>query len=196
MKQSFNQVNKIRYIVFSDPLNPIAMVVLVLFCTAGIIDYNGILFKIMWVFAVIVAAVFYTRQNGHPRFLSKRLSEYFFSFRPFCGRWLIAQRKNRKQKNLDCRKLLRDLTDDAEKLTAALRDLPGRYRAITHQTVIDRLEGMEEAEVTMKELAYTATLEKTVAMLTGNSCKSCKKKCPFPNRRMEREFFDIRFEIK
>lgn len=117
----------------------------------------------------------------------------FFSVRLLSGRWGIYQRRRKHRGALDCRQLLKELVADQVKLPAALE--PGRYRAVTHDTVLRRLRRMENARNLVVTPVYMADMKRIHAAMVGKRCKKCRERCPFPAQDTPRQFYDIRFEI-
>jgi hypothetical protein len=145
------------------------------------------------VWALIVAILSKTCPNGHPRWLAKVLTPNFFSVRLLSGRWGIYQRRRKHRGALDCRQLLKELVVDHVKLPAALE--PGRYKAVTHDTVLRRLRRMENARNLVVTPVYMADMKRIHAAMVGKRCKKCRERCPFPAQDTPRQFYDIRFEI-
>jgi len=147
----------------------------------------------MWV--LLMAILFMTSRHGHPRYLTRILTPNFYSVRLLPGRWTIYQRRVAKQKELpDCKTLLKDLVAEQNRLPAALE--PGRYKTLTHDTVLHRLRRMQNARDIVVKPAYMSDMKSICAAMTGKRCKKCKEPCPFlAQRETPRQFYLVTFEI-
>lgn len=130
--------------------------------------------------------------KGYPRSRVRLLTPNFFAVRDCSGCWRVFQRPPPRAS--DCQRVLLDLLKDQRRLPAALT--PGRYRALTHSTILERLERMDNVSILSSSPAYVATLEDTISSTVGRQCHLCQERCPFRGRALPRQFYDVRWEIR
>ena len=130
--------------------------------------------------------------NWRPCHLSRLLTPNFFAVRDLTGGWRIFQRS--PGETGDCQVLLKGLLKDQIRLPEAL--LPGRYRALTHETILGRLRRLPHVEIQSCRRAYVATMEATVSRAVKGRCRHCTDGCPFLGRSHPRQFYDVRFLVK
>lgn len=202
MNRSFNTLRRIWCQLLVDPFLLLLVLGYVILLLAACASSNGLLVGIatllvdiafMWV--LLMAVLYMTSQHGHPRYLTRILTPYFYSVKLLPGRWTIYQRRVAKQKELpDCKTLLKDLVAEQTKLPAALE--PGKYKTLTHDTVLNRLRRMRNARDIVAKPAYIADMKSICSAMTGKRCKKCKEPCPFfAQRETPRQFYLVTFEI-
>lgn len=152
----------------------------------------GWFYAALLLWAVLWAVLEHVAPKGYPKGRVKLLTPNFYAVRDVAGCWRIFQR--RPELKGDCRTLLKDLLEDQHRLPTALT--PGLYRTLTHDTILARLERMDNVAVLSSSPAYVATLEETVNQAMGQRCRRCTKRCPFPGRQKPRQFYDVRFLVK
>lgn len=82
-------------------------------------------------------------------------------------------------------------------LSAALKSAQGKYRAITHENVLNRIASIPGAVIERAKPVYVTDLSATLNYLTKGSCKKCSESCPASIGRMtRRQFYDVRFTIQ
>lgn len=194
MKQSFNLLRKYLYQL---PVTPFLWSTILGF-TVYLVAQYGFASR-MWtcialVWLLMILGLSKTSQHGYPRFLSRVLTSNFASIRLASGRWGIYQRRIKHHGPLDCTMLVRELVNDQVNLPAALT--PGKYRAITHDTILRRLKRMKNARSIVAKPVYLSNMKSIYAAMTGKRCKKCKEPCPFlAQREQSRQFYDVKFEI-
>lgn len=129
--------------------------------------------------------------RGWPRGQVRLLTPYFWAVKDLSGCWRIFQR--RPKQSLDCKTALRGFLEEQKRLPAALTS--GQYRALTHETILNRLRQMPNVTILSCRPAYVTTLEETVNQAMGKRCRNCSERCPFPGRKKPRQFYDVRWEI-
>lgn len=202
MNQSFSSVRRFWCQLLVDPfLLPLVLGYAILLLTACA-PVSGLWASIAQVlvdltlgWVILVAILSMASRQGYPRCFSRILTPNFYSIRLLSGRWTIYQRRAAKQKDLpDCKTLLKDLVAEQTKLPAALE--PGRYKTLTHDTVLNRLRRMQNARDIVAKPAYMANMKSICAAMTGKRCKNCKEPCPFLAQREKlRQFYLVTFKI-
>ncbi len=128
---------------------------------------------------------------GRPRSWNRSLTPNFIAVRDFAGCWRISQRPAPPG---NCKEILRELLADQRRLPEALE--PGKYRTLTHDTILNRLRQMDNVEILACKPAYVATLEATLSGAVQGRCSHCSNRCPFPGRHQLRQFYDVRFLVR
>lgn len=147
---------------------------------------------ILWVsWAGLWATLEQLAGKGYPRSRVRTLTPNFYAVRDLGGTWRIFEKRPEKRET--CRAVLGELLGDRQRLPAAL--VPGRYRALTHDTIVARLQGMANVKILSCRPAYTATLEHTILHVVWGRCRGCAERCPFPGRMRLRTFFDVEFLV-
>lgn len=129
--------------------------------------------------------------KGHPKRWVRRLTPNFCAIRDLFGTWRIFEKRPLGWN--DCRTVLGELIQDQRRLPAPLT--PGRYRTLTHDTILLRLQGMANVKILSCHPAYVATLEHTISQIVRGRCRRCSVRCPFPGRTRLRTFYDIKFQV-
>lgn len=144
---------------------------------------------LLW--AALWAFLEHMAPTGHPRSRVRELTPNFYAVLDLAGCWRIYERP--ASVSGDCRHILQDILSEQRRLPASLT--PGRYRALTHDTIVARLQGMANVKILNSCPAYVATLEATISGAMRGRCKRCSIRCPFPRRQQLRRFYDIRFQV-
>lgn len=173
---------------FVDPLMAGLVVLAAVYPLAGATTW-WLLLWISW--AVLWAALEQLAGKGYPRSRVRVLTPNFYAVRDLGGTWRIFEK--RPVNRGPCRAVLGELLRDRQRLPAAL--VPGRYRALTHDTIVARLQGMANVRILSCRPAYTATLECTIRHVVCGRCRRCAERCPFPGRTRLRTFFDVEFLV-
>lgn len=151
----------------------------------------GWLYVALLLWGVLWAVLEHVAPRGWPRGRVRILTPNFWAVRDLSGCWRIFQRR---PEQTGCRQLLKGLLTEQQSLPDALT--PGRYRALTHETILHRLQRMPGVTILSCRLAYVATLEETINQAMGKRCRHCAQRCPFPGRCKPRQFYDVRWEVK
>lgn len=126
--------------------------------------------------------------------LPTRLTECFSLYPiPFCTWRVIAQHRPSKKKA--CRDILRALTNEAYLLPGRIPY--GRYKVITHDTVLRRIEAADELHVCNVIPLGQDNLMSLHAQMRGANCRRCshKRNCRYlPMIQEYRQFYFIEFE--
>lgn len=133
--------------------------------------------------------------RGRPARLSRALTRHFYAvYDPLAGRWCVSERRPGRCAR-DCKEAVRALLKEQTELPAAL--FPGAYRALTHDTVLRRMEREERIRIERVQPAYTASLRAVYNSLTGGRCRRCRNRCPFGNARTSRRtFYAVSFTVE
>lgn len=157
------------------------------------LEVGWIFFALLWTGLCTLLGRMAAR--GWPRRFAMPLTRNFYAVRSWGGRWSIFQRRPHGPCRADCKALLRSLAEEQRRLPAALP--PGRYRALTHATVLRRLRAMETAVEVAAVPVYKLSLAGIRAQMTGGRCKHCKGRCPFPqDDGTARQFYLVSFRIR
>lgn len=125
--------------------------------------------------------------------LAKPLTPNFYALRSPWGWQGVFQRKP-PGGGTPCRELLLGLCREQNALPDALT--PGRYRTVTHETVLRRLRCMENASIRSIQYAYTANMAGIYDTMTGGRCRHCTAPCLFYKAaEKERQFYFVVFDI-
>lgn len=155
----------------------------------GISTWYGLL--LLW--AALWAVLEQTVKKGWPRSSVRFLTPNFYAVKDLAGVWRIFQRSAERWRS--CSQIVKGLLKDQKRLPDALP--PGRYYALTHETILLRLQAMCNVKIISCREAYVATMEETVFRIVRGRCRHCiKEHCPFLGRSKSRMFYEIRFEIK
>lgn len=189
MNRSFNTIRKLWYQLKVDPLQLPLWSGYLVFLSLTIFSPTWYLVAILWVFLCLFLSR--SAKRGRPAWLATRLTPNFYSVRSLGGWQSVFQCRPMSR---DCQEVIRSLWREQAALPAALR--PGRYRAITHDTVIRRLKRIETARILSCVPCYTASMEKIYAAMTGGKCKKCKQPCRYyANAKVTRQFYFVVFQI-
>ncbi len=191
MRRSFKSC---FYAVISNPVQ-VAMLIGVLIGLAIYIWTANLLFMFLTLLYILPFYILErTLPNGYPYFLSRRLTPMFFSVRSPSGRFSIVQK--RLPGKSDCRAMMRLIAAQRRRLPEALIKAPRKYRAITHEYVLRRIERIPGAMIESARPVYVADMTATLNALTGGACKKCAEHCPAAaSRQTRRQFYDVRFTI-
>ncbi len=191
MRRSFKSC---FYAVISNPIQ-VAMLIGVLIGLAIYIwTLNMLVIFIILLYLIPFCVLERTLPNGYPYFLSRRLTPMFYSIRSPAGRFSIVLK--RPHGTSDCRAMMRLIAAQSRRLPEALIKAPGKYRAITHEYVLRRIERIPGAVIESARPVYVADMTATLNALTGGACKKCAEHCPAAaGRQTRRQFYDVRFTI-
>lgn len=120
------------------------------------------------------------------------VTEYFVTLR-FEGVGYVYQRRPKGRDFGGCRHATRELLAQRFRLPAALP--PGKYRAVTHETIIRHMRPSDGLFILRSIPAYRADLNGLQARLLG--CKRCplRAACPiWTLGKTERQFYFIEFK--
>lgn len=150
-------------------------------------------YALLLLWTALWAALEHVSKKGWPRSRVRLLTPNFYAVKDLTGVWRIFQRPAERWKS--CSQIVKGLLKDQQRLPEAL--LPGRYYALTHETILLRLQAMCNVKITSCQEAYVATMEETVLRIMRGRCRHCcKKHCTFLGRSRSRTFYEVRFEIQ
>lgn len=193
MRRSFKSI---WYAVMTNPISTSAIIGMIVALSLYLITDMTLFIYLLLLYLIVLAILERSIPKGWPAPLSRQLTPLFYGIRAPSGRWLIVQKRLPRSKDKDCRELLRYLTEQQRLLPKALLSMPGKYRAITHETVLRRIERMPDAVIESTRTVYKADMAATLNALTGGACKKCRKECPVKfGRQIRRQFYDVRFSI-
>lgn len=187
MNQSFNGLRKAYYQCRSAyDFLPTLCVALPLFAAYAItLSFLPLMCTLAW--CVVMAGYDRLVLRGHPVSRARLLTENFYAVRRGARSW-IYQRK--PPKGIACTDYLRSLLQEQRTLPASL--VPGRYRTITHTTILRRLQDVEGVIITRTAKAYQGRLKG----LRGRACKRCPRmRCVFGSDTL-RQFYDVTFVVQ
>lgn len=149
----------------------------------------------LWYGLVLLWAAFWAllehmAPKGWPPATVRQLTPNFYAVRDLSGCWRVFQRPSNAG---SCREALRDLLQDQTRLPAALK--PGRYRTLTHDVILTRLQTVAQVTNLSFTPAYMATLDDIISRANRRRCKDCSDCCPFRTKHQARMFYDVRWEI-
>lgn len=125
-----------------------------------------------------------------------RLTECFSLYPiPFCSWRVIAQHRPAKGKS--CNDILRALTKEATTLPDRIPQ--GRYKVITHDTVLQRIAAADELQLIKSTLLGQDNLMSLHTLMRSANCHRCrrKKSCRYlPMIQTCRPFYLVEFEKK
>lgn len=104
----------------------------------------------------------------------------------------IGQRKQKGARAQTCRELRRTLLQDSWE--AANHIPPGNYQALTHETVLRRIERSNRIRVDLMMPIYMGTLQPVLNAQTNGRCRHCKATCSAWNA-PQRQFYLVRFRV-
>lgn len=189
-----NPDSKLRRLWYESKLNPfLGPSVTGCAVLTALIPWTGLSlwYCLVLLWAALWAALEHAAPKGWPPCRVRQLTPNFYAVKDLTGGWRIFQRPSDLG---DCREALRDLLKDQDRLPAALK--PGRYRALTHEAVLTRLQAMAQVKSLTWKAAYMATLEEVVSRTVRRRCKGCSEHCPFHGKHKARMFYEVRFEIR
>ena len=148
-------------------------------------------FLLLW--AALWAGLEQMVKEGWPRSRVRFLTPNFYAVKDLTGVWRIFQRPAERGKI--CSQIVKGLLKDQQRLPDALP--PGRYYALTHETILLRLQAMCNVKIISCREAYVATMEETVLRIVRGHCRHCgEERCPFLGRSKRRTFYEVQFEIQ
>jgi len=192
-------IQNIKRYWYAIIINPLEVTMLTGFFALLIIfflTYDSFWYILAFIYAIPFAILEKTLPKGIPKTSAVPLTSLFYGIRsPFSGRVTILQK--RPDGNYDCHDLIRLILAQQSLLPAALIKKPGKYRAITHETIILRLQSMPEAQIENIKPIYQGNMSANLNYMTKKKCRRCQQPCPAAiGRRTERQFFDVKFSIK
>lgn len=150
-------------------------------------------YSLVLFWAVLWAVLEQIVKKGWPRSRVRFLTPNFYAVKDLAGVWRIFQRPAERWSS--CSQIVKGLLKDQQRLPDALP--PGRYYALTHETILLRLQAMCNVKIIFCRGAYVATMEETVLRIVRGRCQyCCKEHCPFLGRFRSRTFYEVRFEIR
>jgi len=108
------------------------------------------------------------------------------------GYHTIGQRVPKGINQEICRELRLSLIKDGRDAIASIP--AGKYQALTHETVLRRLEQSARISVESATPAYMATLQSVLMAQTHKRCRNCKARCSIWNAQ-KRQFYLVRFHV-
>lgn len=108
------------------------------------------------------------------------------------GYHTVGQRAPKGAKQKTCMELRRSLIQDSRDAAAGIP--AGKYQAITHETVLRRLERSEQICVESVRPVYKETLRPILQAQSLKRCRRCKTPCSAWNT-PERQFYLVRFRV-
>ena len=172
MDRNFEFPRRVWFLVKADPISQLLLGGYLPLLLLSILRPIFFLALAAWILFWGILTV--SAKRGRPAWLSTLLTPNFYSVRsPFGWRGIFQ----RRAESLPCRDLILSLCKEQVALPAALT--PGQYRAVTHETVIRRLEHMEKVCFVQKKYAYTASMASIYNAMTHNKCRHCPHPCRF-----------------
>ncbi len=189
MSRNFNRLRRFWFLLRADPAQQALwsgyLLLLCLTPFSPLFLLPALLWAALWLLLCRSAP------RGRPRWLSRPLTPNFYALRSPFGWMGVFQRPAGP---LPCRDLILGLCKEQIALPAALP--PGLYRAVTHETVLHRLERMERAHILRKEFAYSAPLSAIYHTMTGGACRRCQNPCRlYSAAGNPRPFFFVVFQV-
>ena len=163
-----------------EPISQLMLMGYTVFLLLMVLTLNGVYLILALSWIILFTILGRTANNGHPAWLATILTPNFYAVRALNGRRSIFQRRHGKGGPADRRAALKELVAEQTLLPAALK--PGRYQAITHDTVLRRLKALPNVSEVTVVPAYRAVL-KTPMGKGGNGSK------------IKRHFYLVRFTI-
>ena len=125
---------------------------------------------------------------GKVPWLHMEITTHFFGVRTLTGALIICQRRSKGT----CREQRHTLAHESD-IAACLPS--GRYRTLTHETVVLRVQRTAGVQVQSCRPVYKMDLHHILTAMTGGACKRCTKKCS-AWKAPARQFYDLKFTIK
>lgn len=192
MRRSFRSV---WYAVISNPLQVAMLAGVAVGMAAGVLTGEMLIFILILLYLLPFVILERTSPQGRPRILSRKLTPMFYALRSPSGRFCIVQ--NCLPGPIDCRALIRALTAQTRLLPNALISAPGRYRAITHESVLHRITAIPVAVIENAKPVYMADMSAMLNYLTNGRCRKCSHSCPAVfGSKDKRQFYDVKFTIR
>lgn len=190
MSRSFNRLRRFWFLLRADPTQQLLWEGYLLLLALSVFSPLFILAALLW--AVLWLLLCRAALNGRPSWLSTALTPNFYALRSPWGWQGIFQRPAPLG---ECRDLILGFCQEQTALPAALG--PGRYRAVTHETILRRLEQMEGVVILRKEFAYSMPMTGIYHTMTHGRCRRCPKPCRvYSSAQTPHPFFYVLFEIE
>lgn len=188
MKQGFK---RLLWSFCLDPfIFPLICGIALILALFPLLGANNCSFAVL-LWCLLIAVAEHLTYKGIPVPWAKRLTPNFLSVRDMFGCWRIFQIP---VPITDCKAYLRELLEDQRRLPAALS--VGSYRTLTHDTILKRLQKMDNVELLSVKPAYSSPLSSTINNATKRRCAHCSDACPFRGLNKPRQFYEVRFQIK
>jgi len=190
---------KLYEYIMKKPLLIMALFVVlafVFFVVAAVSVYSHyeICFYITAIFAVlfIVVYILYVKKI----IFVEKVNRYFEIHRFYKRGYVWQYIKNSYAKKHNCEDIMPGLISDLKNLPNELP--PGKYTAITHDTVLNRFKNLPFVKLKKQTSVYESSLEKMLSEILYKKCKDCKKKNKCRYKRIGKSihsFYYIKFEI-
>lgn len=189
MSRNFNRLRRYWFLLRADPAQQALWSGYLLFLCLTPLSLRFLLPALLW--AALWILLCRSAPRGWPRWLSRPLTQNFYALRSPFGWMGVFQRP---AGHLPCRDLILGLCREQTALPAALG--PGRYRAVTHETILHRLEQMEGVVLLRKEFAYSMPMTGIYHTMTHGRCRHCPKPCGvYSAAQNPRPFFFVVFQV-
>ncbi|MEA4934338.1 MAG: hypothetical protein VB071_12290 [Lawsonibacter sp.] len=168
-----------------EPISQLMLMGYAIFLVLMVLTLDGVYLMLALFWVLLLTILGRTANNGHPAWLATVLTPNFYAVRALNGRWSIFQRRRGKGGPADRRAALKELVAEQTLLPAALK--PGRYQAITHDTVLRRLKALPNVSEVVVTPAYRAALKAT----WGKGLRGSRR---FASRK-RKQFYLVRFQV-
>lgn len=121
--------------------------------------------------------------------VTRDLTQNFYAYRTWGGVWFITQKKPQGK---TCRQNRQSFLIDRMQIQAGFPE--GRYRALTHETVIRQLRRCPGITEWRQRPAYQADMRTILMSMSGGKCRRCAARCR-AFRAAPRQFYLIEFRI-
>lgn len=190
--------SKLRFFWYALRTDPIVLpwllgyAILLLFSVRY--PYSGIPIFLILLWMLWFLSVEFTAAHGWCLPPMKKITPNFYIVQGLCFHGIFQCRAWTKSP-LSCRAAVKNLFMEQKQLPAAL--LPGRYRAITHETILNRLEMLDNLKNVKVVYIGEQSLERVVRQMMGGRCRHCHQPCPIQlARTKKRPFYYVQFTIK
>lgn len=193
-----NLNSKYRSFWYSLKVDPLLVPWLVGYCTLILLSLlcpsrSSVFLVILWL--LIFGILEYLATHGLCIPPMERLTPNFYVIHGLRYNGIFQCQATRKHSPMTCLAVLRVLLKEQDALPAALAT--GRYRAVTHETILRRLETMSSVKDVIIIDIGQKSLEKIVDRMLGGRCRSCTRPCPIEQaRKRKRPFYYVEFTIK
>lgn len=139
---------------------------------------------------ILLAFLEPVRSGCSLRAVTRNLTENFYAYRTWGGVWLITQKRPRGH---TCQENRQSFLKDKMQIQAGFPE--GRYRALTHETVIRQLLRCPGITEWRQRPAYQADMRAILMWMSGGKCRRCVARCR-AYRAIPRQFYLVEFSIK